>query len=79
MSEYPKRILSALMVMGGQSPDRAMSSEELAERLGIGKGVVETELKSLIEAGYARAVEESGTSRVYLTGIGIITASSMYS
>ncbi len=79
MSEYPKRILSALMVMGAQSPDRAMSGEELAAKLGMGKGIVDTELKSLIEAGYASAVEGFGTLRVYLTGTGIITASSTYS
>ena len=79
MSEYPKRMLSALMVMGAQSPGRAMSSEELAERLGIDKEVIETELKSLVEAGYASAVEGPGTLRVYLTGTGIISASSTYS
>ncbi|HME19295.1 MAG TPA: hypothetical protein VKF15_06155 [Nitrososphaerales archaeon] len=79
MSEFPKRILSSLMVMGAQSPDRAMSIDELAGKLGMARSAVELELKSLIDAGYAKLVDESGTSAVYLTATGIITASSTYS
>jgi len=79
MSELPKRILSSLMVMGVQSPDRAMSIKDLADKLGMGRSAVESELKSLIDAGYAKLKDESGTSTVYLTATGIITASSIYS
>lgn len=78
MSESPKRILSLLMVMGAQSPERAMSSEDLAAKLGMGIGAVETELKALVDAGYAR-VAKGPTLKVYLSGTGIITASSTYS
>jgi DNA-binding IclR family transcriptional regulator len=79
MSEFPKRLLSSLMVMGAQSPDRALSIDELAGRLGMGRSAVESELKSLVDAGYARFTDESGTEAVYLTATGIITASSTYS
>jgi len=79
MSELPKRILSSLMVMGAQSPDRAMSIDDLADKLGMGRNAVVSGLKSLIDAGYAKLIGESGTSAVYLTATGIITASSSYS
>ena len=79
MSEFPKRVLSLLMFMGAQSPDRAMSIDELAGKLGMGRSTVESELKSLVDAGYAKLTEESGTRAVYLTATGIITASSTYS
>jgi DNA-binding IscR family transcriptional regulator len=79
MSEPSKGILSALMVMGAQSPERAMSSEDLAIKLGMSIGVVESELKALINAGYARTAAGPGRLRVYLTGTGVITASSTYS
>jgi DNA-binding transcriptional ArsR family regulator len=79
MSEASKRILSALMVMGAQSPDRALGRDDLASNLGMDEGVVESELKRLIDAGYAKAIERGGIRRVYLTGTGVITASSAYS
>lgn len=79
MSEFPKRLLSSLMVMGAQSPDRAMSIEDLAVKLGMGRSAVVSGLKSLIDAGYAKLKDESGTSAVYLTATGVITASSTYS
>lgn len=79
MSETPKRILSSLMVMGAQSPDRAMSIDELTGKLGMGRSAVESELKSLVDAGYAKLTDKSGAIAVYLTATGIITASSTYS
>jgi DNA-binding transcriptional regulator GbsR (MarR family) len=79
MSEFPKRILSSLMVMGAQSPERAMSIDDLAVKLGMRRSAVVSGLKSLVDAGYAKLKDESGTSAVYLTATGIITASSTYS
>lgn len=79
MSETPKRILSSLMVMGAQSPGKAMSIDELAGKLGMGRSAVESEVKSLVDAGYAKLIDESGAIAVYLTATGIITASSTYS
>jgi DNA-binding MarR family transcriptional regulator len=79
MSDSSKRLLSTLMVLGAQSPERALALEELAGRMGIGSQEVESELKQLVDAGYARVVRQPGTSKVYLTGTGIITASSTYS
>jgi predicted ArsR family transcriptional regulator len=79
MSELSKRILSALMVMGAQTPDKAMNAEEVAAKLGIGRREATQELKALVEKGYASVVDGRGTMRVYLTGTGIITASSTYS
>jgi DNA-binding MarR family transcriptional regulator len=79
MSEGSKRILSALMVMGAQSIEKALSAEDLAGRLGMEAGAVEAELRLLVDSGYAEAVEESGVEKVFLTGTGVITASSAYS
>jgi biotin operon repressor len=79
MSENSKRLLSTLMVLGAQSPERALSSEELAEKLGAERPAVEAEMNLLVEGGYAKAANKSGVKRIYLTGMGIITASSTYS
>jgi biotin operon repressor len=79
MSELPKRILSALMVLGAQTPDKAMSAEEVAAKLGIGSREAVQEIMALVEKGYASVIEDGGRMRVYLTGTGIITASSTYS
>jgi len=79
MSESSKRLLSALMVLGAQSPERAIAIDELAARMGLRAQEIESGLKQLVDAGYARMVREPGNSRVYLTGTGIITASSTYS
>jgi len=79
MSESSKRLLSSLMVLGAQSPERALSFDELAGKLGVRAQEVELEVKQLAGAGYARIVRQAGTSKVYLTGTGIITASSTYS
>ena len=67
------------MLMGAQSLDKAMSIDELAGKLRIGRNTVESELKSLVNSGYAKLTERSGKEAVYLTPMGIITASSTYS
>jgi DNA-binding IclR family transcriptional regulator len=67
------------MVLGAQSPQRALTSEDLAAKLGADVSHVEAEMKLLVEAGYAETVFQSGAWRIYLTGTGIITASSTYS
>jgi DNA-binding IclR family transcriptional regulator len=67
------------MVLGAQSPESALSSEDLAAKLGADVSHVEEEMKLLVEAGYAETVSQSGTWKIYLTGTGIITASSTYS
>jgi DNA-binding IclR family transcriptional regulator len=79
MSELDKKIISTLMVMGAQSEDKALTAEDLASKLGEPRSEVEFELKSLTEAGYVQTSDGDGPSRVYLTGTGIITASSTYS
>jgi DNA-binding IclR family transcriptional regulator len=79
LSESSKRLLSLLMVLGAQSPEKALTSEELAAKLGVGASDVEAELKRLVEGGYAETTAQSGTPKVYLTGTGVITASSTYS
>jgi predicted transcriptional regulator len=79
MSESSKRLLSALMVLGAQSPERALPVDELARRLGMGVQEVEADLRQLADSGYANIVQQAGAPKVYLTGTGIITASSTYS
>ena len=79
MSEGPKRFLSTLMVLGAQSPEKAISVDELATKLGMGVHDLQAELDKLTEAGYAVTDRQEGRVKVYLTGTGVITASSAYS
>jgi DNA-binding MarR family transcriptional regulator len=79
MSERSKQLLSTLLVLGAQSPERALASDELATKIGVKVSDIEGELKRLLDAGYAKITSSSGTPKVYLTGTGIITASSTYS
>jgi hypothetical protein len=67
------------MVMGAQSPEKAMTADELALKLSLQAEAVGAELNGLVKTGYARMVEGVVPVRVYLTGTGIITASSTYS
>ena len=79
MSELSKRILSLLMVGGAQSSAKAMTVEELGAKLTAPPEAVSTELNDLIASGYVELVVDEGQPRAYLTGTGIITASSTYS
>ena len=79
MSESPKVLLSALLVLGAQSPEKALSVEELATKLGKGVNELQAELGKLTRAGYAATTRQDGKVKVYLTGTGVITASSAYS
>jgi DNA-binding IscR family transcriptional regulator len=79
MDETPKRVLSTLMIMGAQSPERAISSIDLAGRLGIEKSSLEAEMEELRRGGYLKSFLREGASHVYLSGDGIIVASSTYS
>jgi DNA-binding transcriptional ArsR family regulator len=79
MSEGPKLLLSTLMVLGAQSPEKALPIDELATKLGMGVPELQAELDRLTKAGYVVTTRQEGRSRVYLTGTGVITASSAYS
>jgi len=79
MSESPKVLLSTLMVLGAQSLEKAIPIDELALKLGIGVSELQVELDKLTGAGYAVTTRQAGRARVYLTGTGVITASSAYS
>jgi len=79
MSEAPKILLSTLMVLGAQSPEKALTIEEFATKLGIGVDELRPELDRLTRAGYAVTTRQEGKEKVYLTGTGVITASSAYS
>jgi DNA-binding transcriptional ArsR family regulator len=79
MSEDPKVLLSTLMVLGAQSPERALPIDELVAKLGMGAPELQAELDRLTKAGYVVTTRREGRIRVYLTGTGVITASSAYS
>jgi DNA-binding GntR family transcriptional regulator len=79
MSESSKKILSMLMVTGAQAPEKALGAEELAHKLGVDPWTVRSELRRLVETGYVAASGKAGAETFYLTGIGVITASSAYS
>jgi DNA-binding MarR family transcriptional regulator len=79
MSEVPKKVLSTLMILGAQSSEKAISTGDLAAKLGIEKRVLDMELNSLVLDGYIVVHKLLGSKRVYLTPTGIITASSAYS
>ena len=79
MDENPRRILTALMVLGVQSPEKALSAGELATKLGLQLSEAAAGVEQLLRSGYAQPVALPGPPRVYLTGAGIISASSTYS
>ena len=79
MDETPKRVLSTLMIMGSQSPEKAISSADLAEKLGIEKPALEADIEELGRVGYVKSFLRDGVSHVYLSMTGIIVASSTYS
>ena len=79
MSEGAKRLLSALMVFGAQSPGKAFPIDDLATKLEMGPHELQAELDRLEEEGYVVKTGQGGSAKVYLTGTGVITASSAYS
>jgi biotin operon repressor len=79
MSEVPRKLLATLMIHGAQSPDKAMSSEDLARQFGTDPTRIERDIKSLGEGGYLVSFEQNGVRLVYLTMTGILAASSAYS
>jgi DNA-binding IscR family transcriptional regulator len=79
MDETPKRVLSTLMIVGSQSPEKAISSIDLAGKLGIEKPYLEVEIEELGRGGYLKTFLRDGVSHVYLSMAGIIVASSTYS
>jgi len=79
LSEFTKRMLTALLVLGASAPERSMGTAEVAERLGMDTGTVERGLRELVDAGYAQFEDGPHGQRVCLTGTGVITASSTYS
>lgn len=79
MSEIPKRVLSTLLITGAQSPEKAMSSVDLASKLGLEKASLEAEIEELRRGGYVIPSLRNGVRHVYLSVTGIIAASSIYS
>ncbi len=79
MSELPKRVLSTLLITGAQSPDKALSSLDLANKLGVGEALSWAALEELGRGGYVNSTPRDGVQRFYLSATGIIAASSTYS
>ncbi len=79
MSELGKKVLSALLIVGAQSREMSESAAHLASRLELQAGSLEKDLRDLQAKGYVTLFEKDGTLMVYLTTIGIVTASSTYS
>jgi predicted MarR family transcription regulator len=79
MSESSKGLLSMLLVIGAQTPQRALRAKDLAQKLNGDLGLVEAELRKLIQSGYVATTGAPGDEGFYLTGTGVITASSTYS
>ena len=79
MSELSKRVLSVMMVIGAQSEDRAVTLGELAAKAGRPGPELSAVVEELVSDGNAVETAGRGERKVYLTGTGIITASSAYS
>jgi hypothetical protein len=79
LSELSKKILSTLMVSGAQSPEKAMPLAELASKLQVPADTIAVEVDDLAGGSYAVVTDVDGVACVYLTGTGVITASSTYS
>ena len=67
------------MVTGAQSSEKGIPIKELAMKLQAPAEMVATEVDNLVSNSYAAIIIAGGAPRVYLTGTGIITASSTYS
>ena len=46
MGEISKRVLSALLILGAQSPEKAMEGADLANKLGLEVSSLEAESRS---------------------------------
>jgi DNA-binding IscR family transcriptional regulator len=79
MDETPRRVLPILMILGAQSPESAVSSTELAQKLGVEKPSLEAEMEELGRGGYLKSFLRDGTPHFYLSSAGVIVASSAYS
>jgi hypothetical protein len=79
MSEIGKAVLSTLLIVGAQSPEKAEPTSRLATRLGIDVGMLEGEINGLRGKGYVATTLIEGKMAAYLTPTGIVTASSTYS
>ena len=79
MSETRKRVLSALLIVGAQSSEKAESTSHLAERLGVDVDSLENDIVDLQSRGYVILYTKEGVKKAYLTSTGIVTASSTYS
>ena len=79
MSETPLKVLSTLMITGAMTPEKAVTSQDLAAQFGIDKNVMDSELDALRRVGYLERFVQDGTERIYLSLNGIIAASSVHS
>lgn len=79
MSEITKKILSLLMVTGAHAPERGLTMEEVGAKINVPPALVANEVNEMVADGYVQIVMSEGQPRVYLTGTGVITASSTYS
>ncbi len=79
MSEMGKQVLSALLIVGAQSREQAELVSRLAARLEVQMDSLMKDLGDFQGKGYVVLFEKDGIPRVYLTTIGIVTASSTYS
>ena len=79
MSEIGKKILSLLMVSGAQVPTKGLTMEEVSAKINVPPALVAVEVNEMVVDGYVQLAMDGGQARVYLTGTGVITASSTYS
>ena len=79
MSEIGKKILSLLMVSGAQVPTKGLTMEEVSAKISVPPALVAVEVNEMVVDGYVQLAMDEGQARVYLTGTGVITASSTYS
>ena len=79
MNDMPRRVLSTLLISGAQSPERAVSSDDLAVQFGFEKAKLQSEIEALGRGGYVQSVIRDDVRLVYLSLTGVLAASSIYS
>jgi predicted transcriptional regulator len=79
VSESVKQILLALMRVGAQSIESAVEKKEIIERVNLEEEELDSKINNLINEGYMKIERNNNEARIYLTPLGIVAASSIYS
>jgi transcription initiation factor IIE alpha subunit len=73
------RVLSMMHNIGAITPERSLTSDELATWTGIEVGTVKDCLQRLSELGYVEHLTVNGVEKYHVTKVGIMKVLTLYS